>query len=327
MNRRPLVSVVIPAFNRASIIAETIENIFQQTYRNMEVIVVDDGSTDGTVAVLRSYGDRIRWAGQENAGPAAARNRGIGMARGEIVAFQDSDDSWHPTKLERQVRLLEDAGANVPCCICNMTVELPGRVVRSFDAAMLWPDIEEGLWLNVAEVLATRFLMFNQAAAVRRDVLIRVGGFDESFRLMEDGELALRLSLEGPWAFIREPLATRQDKLPRTLGHEATALKVSTYGVRMREKALASMGPGRPFDPVRCLMQTELRRARRYQRAARIGESGWFGSRAGWCLEKVERWRAAVGRRLPGYPEMKIAPVPEQRGGETDGMRAGLVRA
>ena len=306
----PLVSVVIPTYNRAGIIGETIENIFQQTYPNIEIIVVDDGSTDDTVQVLKSYGSRVRWAVQENAGPAAARNRGIRMARGEVVAFQDSDDTWHPTKIARQVSLLERAGKSVTCCVCNMTVELPGVVVKSFNTAGLRPEIEEGIWLNVAEVLATRFLMFNQAAAVRREVLTRIGGFDESYRLMEDGELALRLSLEGPWAFIREPLATRQDKLPRTLGHEATPLKVNQYNVKMREGTLRTMDSNPRYDSLRPLMERELKRARRDLRAAQMrGSKDSVVSMIGWGWEQIEHYRNAVYRRTPWFPQMKVSAL------------------
>jgi glycosyltransferase involved in cell wall biosynthesis len=308
-----LVTVIIPTYNRARIIAETIENVFQQTYSKLELIVVDDGSTDETVEVLKSYGRRIRWAVQENAGPAAARNRGINMARGEVIAFQDSDDAWHPEKIARQVNLLERAGQGVPCCLCNMVIQLPGAVLRSFDVSALNAGIEEGIWINVAEVLATRFVMFNQAAVVRRNVLKKIGGFDESFRLMEDGEMEMRLSLEGPWAIISEPLATRQDKLPNTLGGEATAVKVGAYNVRMRENMLRLMGSDEKFSLLRELMQRELKRAERNLRAARLRENEMLGAGAvGWCLQRFERYRAGLERRLPGYPKMKVVAVDDR---------------
>src|SRR5260370_40369290 len=116
MSSTPLVSVIIPTYNRAALVCQTIDNVFQQTYRNFEIILVDDGSTDETQARLRQYGDRIRVITQTNAGAAVARNRGIAAAHGEIIAFQDSDDLWQPTKLERQVPLLQETNTSVPCC-------------------------------------------------------------------------------------------------------------------------------------------------------------------------------------------------------------------
>lgn len=315
MSERPLVSVIIPTYNRAGLIGETIENVLQQTYANLELIVVDDGSTDDTHAVLKSYGTRIRWTAQENAGPSAARNRGIAMAKGDIIAFQDSDDAWHPTKLARQVSLLERGGDSVVCCLCNTTIELADRAVRSFENAPVYPPVEEGIWLNVTEVLATRCILFNQAVAIRRDVLTRIGGFDESFRLMEDVELALRLSLEGPWAFIREPLATRQSKLSRTLSHEATDRIVAANMVRIQQGILrmieTNMVESRPrLAALRPQMQKELRRSRRQLRAIEVKESKVIGASVfGWVLERVEQYRAAAYRRAPWFPKMIVSAL------------------
>lgn len=310
MNARPLVSVIIPTYNRAGLIGEAIENVLQQTYANIELIVVDDGSTDDTQSVLRSYGSRIRWTAQENTGPAAARNRGIAMAKGEIIAFQDSDDVWHPTKLARQVSLLQRGGDSVVCCLCNTTIELADRVVRSFENAPVYPPIEEGIWLNVTEVLATRCILFNQAAAIRRDVLTRIGGFDDSFRLMEDVELALRLSLEGPWAFIREPLATRQAKLDRTLSHEANDRIVAENMVRIQQGVLRIIESNPRLTGLRAQMQTELQRSRRQLRAIEVKESKVIGaSGLGRCLEQVERYRAAAYRRTPWFPQMAVSAL------------------
>ena len=306
----PLVSIVMPTYNRAQIIRDTIENIFQQTYPNIELIVVDDGSTDETRSILNSFGDRIRWTAQVNAGPAAARNRGIAMARGEIVAFQDSDDTWHPSKLERQVALLHRAGDSVVCCICNSNIELPGKVVRSFETANIFPSIPEGIWTNAPEILTTRFILFNQAAAVRRDVLLRIGGFDESFRLMEDGDLGLRLALEGPWAFIRDTLATRQDKIARTLGHEATPRKVFDYEIRIRNGVLKSLDGSGRHRSLRPLLEKELNRAHRYLRAEILKSSNRPASRAlGMVLSRFERYRDSLYSRMPWYPRMKTCDL------------------
>jgi len=103
----PLVSVVIPAYNCAPFIGESLDSVYRQTYRNWEVIVIDDGSTDETRAILAPHTGRIRYFYQENRGTAAARNAGVRQARGELIAFLDNDDIWLPEKLERQVQVMQ----------------------------------------------------------------------------------------------------------------------------------------------------------------------------------------------------------------------------
>lgn len=99
----PLVSCIIPVFNGERFLAEAIESILGQTYENLEVIVVDDGSTDSTADVVAGFGDAVTYVRQENAGPSSARNRGIQEAHGEFIAFLDADDVWHEEKLEKQL--------------------------------------------------------------------------------------------------------------------------------------------------------------------------------------------------------------------------------
>ena len=103
----PLVTVVIPTYNRADYIAETIESVLSQTYRNIEVIVIDDGSTDGTAQVVAPFIPRVSYVQQENAERGASRNHGLRLARGKYVAFLDSDDVWLPTKVADDVAYLE----------------------------------------------------------------------------------------------------------------------------------------------------------------------------------------------------------------------------
>ena len=100
---KPKVSVVIPTYNSSQFIVETLESVFAQTYKDYEIIVVDDGSTDNTKEVLQPYTSRIKYIYKENGGPASARNVGIKSAQGEYIAFLDSDDRWLPEKLEKHI--------------------------------------------------------------------------------------------------------------------------------------------------------------------------------------------------------------------------------
>jgi len=115
----PLVSCIVPVFNGERYLGEALDSILAQTYCPLEVAVVDDGSTDGTAAVVASYGDRVSYLRQPNAGPAAARNRGLGAARGELIAFLDADDLWHPEKLARQMARFE-ARPELEFCVAHV---------------------------------------------------------------------------------------------------------------------------------------------------------------------------------------------------------------
>jgi glycosyltransferase involved in cell wall biosynthesis len=209
-----------------------VNSVLAQTWKPIEVIVVDDGSTDDTEGILARYGDQIRLIRQKNQGPSTARNAGIQTARGEIVAFLDSDDTWLPDKIERQVKLLQATESQgVVCCVCNARMEFLSGTRYSFAAASLHPGNEEGIWSNPAEILVTRFLFFNQVVAIRRRVLDKTGYFRPGFRIMEDYDLALRLSLMGPWAFIADPLVVWYE-------HEGDSLSRAVTSSEITERAL-----------------------------------------------------------------------------------------
>ena len=287
----PLVSAIIPTFNRANLVGEAIDSVLCQTYRNVEVIVVDDGSTDDTLAALKRYGDRIQVISQSNAGPAAARNHGIRRSHGELIAFLDSDDLWLPTKIERQVTLLAQAGTHVPCCLCNIMMRWSDRVISSFSISQLDPEVGEGVWLNADRILATRFVLFNQAVVTRRSVIQTVGGFDESLRLLEDAEFSMRLSLEGPWGFIAEPLVVwressvscyqetrRDEKSEQQLRLDILSGQLERLGLKKEHRCL------------RNYLNQELQGLRRQIRAAELQKDGSWGARMkGWAMQRLER--------------------------------------
>ena len=204
MTSDPLVSVVIPTYNRAGLIRETIESVRRQTYARWELIVVDDGSTDDTETVLgRVTEGRIRYVSQANAGQGAARNRGVAAAAGELLAFLDSDDQWHPGKLESQVALFArrpDTGLVYADAFIRGDDGMKGRHferVRPHDG-------------NVVQALLRSNFVVTSTVAVRRRLVEAVGGFDEdpALRNVEDYDLWLRLAPTTCFASLCEPLAT-----------------------------------------------------------------------------------------------------------------------
>jgi len=313
---KPLVSAIVATYNRAYVVGQAIESILGQTYENLEVIIVDDGSTDGTPEVLRRFGNRLRVFRQENAGPAAARNRGIAAARGDIISFLDSDDIWLPEKTERQVALLERAGNFVPCCVCNAVLKSRNRpTLTSFQNSLLDPSEEEGLWLNAPQVLMNRFMLFNQTVAVRRKALDKIGGFDETLRYMEDYDLALRLSLLGPFAFINEPLVNYNLGSTGSLADEAlqkrTCLKEQI--VRIRRRASETVMASSNYAKLRTPARRALRKAHRELWVARLRQRHLPGALTiSHLLERAEHYCSAIADRSPWFERMKVVPILER---------------
>jgi glycosyltransferase involved in cell wall biosynthesis len=309
----PIVSVIIPTYNRASTVCSAVESVLTQTYSPFEIIVVDDGSTDDTRARLQRFGGQVRVIFQQNSGPASARNAGVKASRGKIIAFLDSDDQWLPCKMTRQVEVLEEAGGKVGCCISNMTLCFnDGRRGTSFDSAGISSEYSAGIWLNPAEVLATRFLMFNQAVAIRRAAFEEVGGFDERLTVLEDYDLALRLSIRGPWAFVRKPLVEwRQSE--DSLSH---VFKESSVSWEAWGRILGDFVAGMPSSPayarIRSSAVAASKKSRRELRARRLSESSSTLRRiAGRSYLKSQRAWAAVFRHSPWYPNMETVTLDE----------------
>jgi glycosyltransferase involved in cell wall biosynthesis len=117
----PLISCIIPAYNGEAYLSHALDSILAQTHRPLEIIVVDDGSTDATPAIATAYGPQVRYVCQANAGPAAARNLGLQEARGELIAFLDQDDVWHPDKLSRQLSRFE-ARPELEACVAHVSL-------------------------------------------------------------------------------------------------------------------------------------------------------------------------------------------------------------
>ena len=173
----PVVSAVIPTYNYGRFVAEAVESALAQTYSPVEVVVVDDGSTDDTAERLQPYRGRIRYLYQENRGLSGARNAGIRAARGEYVALLDSDDTWKPEKIASQMSLVSAKGYQVVVC------------------RTAWPK-------GAAEALGFEDCFFSgpgfgSTALMRKSLFNEVGEFDEALRCVEDRDMMLRLTRDG----------------------------------------------------------------------------------------------------------------------------------
>lgn len=199
------VSVIIPTYNRAYCVVEAIESVLGQTFQDFELIVVDDGSTDATAEVLAPYVDRIRYIYQKNAGVSAARNTGIRAARGQWIAFLDSDDVWLPEKLEIQV---EGVHAH-PTAVAHMVdalIELPdGGRVSTFEIRGLMQSFTDRPFRErpLMDVLKAQF--FTSTWMLLKDTAEKVSGFDRNKRIYEDLDLLARVALLGPFVVSCHP--------------------------------------------------------------------------------------------------------------------------
>ena len=198
MNDKPLVSVIIPAYNCADYIVESIESALAQDYPNKEIIVVDDGSTDDTVATLSAFDGKITVIRQENAGSAVARNTGIKASSGEFIAFLDSDDLWFPGKLSLQVEYME-AHPDIGLVYHDWMVwELDDNGtfapldIPTLPADRLATDPDNSGWIY--RRLFSESIIHTTAAMLRRELVDKAGVFDTELRKGQDYEYWFRIS-------------------------------------------------------------------------------------------------------------------------------------
>lgn len=208
------VSVVIPTYNRAGSIIQSVKSVLRQSFEDIEVIVVDDCSSDDTVDVLSRIEDqRLRVVvHDENAGAGAARNTGIRESRGEYVAFQDSDDEWLPEKLAKQLSVLGERGADWVAVYCGLLI-VKDVNQREGDRTRIRyvPDGSvEQLEGDLVRPLVDRSFISTQTLLVRRDALEAAGQFDESLPALEDWDYILRIAQVGKIAFVDEPLVLQR---------------------------------------------------------------------------------------------------------------------
>jgi len=206
MDKKPLVSVIIPCYNAEKFLSTTLQSVLKQTYDNIEIIIVDDGSTDSTSQIVSNLIEqnptdkKIIFYRQANKGVSAARNLGIQMASGEIIAFLDSDDIWYPHKVITQLELL-DAHSDVVIVASNFDRLSPyGKLLKT-------KKISKKIYYLDFQQLAVKNKIGTSTVMVRKEIFEKVGFFDESLRGPEDWDMWLRIAKVGKIAYIDEPLA------------------------------------------------------------------------------------------------------------------------
>ena len=205
--KNPLISVIVPTYNRAWIIKDAIDSILAQDFKKVEIVVVDDGSSDNTTEILAAYQKHdIRVIRQANKGVSAARNRGVAISEGQFIAFLDSDDMWLPHKLSVQMEFFNTHPDALICQTEEIWIRKGSRVNpkkrHQKPSGMIF---EPSLYLC---------LVSPSAVMMKRDLFEEVGGFNESFRVCEDYDLWLRISCKYPIYLIDRPLIVKRG------GHE-----------------------------------------------------------------------------------------------------------
>lgn len=233
----PKVSVIIPTYNRSRYICEAIDSVLAQTYKDFEIIIVDDGSTDNTKGILSKYNSKIRYFYKTNGGVASARNFGINKATGEYIAFIDSDDLWLETKLKKQVDYM--GKNNTDLVYCNMCIMENGIInykkIKPTKPAFSFFD----LLLDGGNLTTSTILL-------KKTCFDRLGLFNESFKVASDYEMWLRFSLVYNFGFINLTLATYRQHSDN-LSIDLNGVKFKQTGIRIYKELLMNHGVNRSW--------------------------------------------------------------------------------
>ena len=198
----PNISVCIPTYNREFLLKETLDSVFAQTYKDFEVVIVDDGSTDGTKKMLEKYGYNVHYYWQENAGDAAARNKLIELARGKYISFLDSDDLLYPNALEKMIEAMPEGAKDVVVYGPYVAIDENGDILRRRKRKLYSGKITKYLFENI--------LIHSCGSLFPNKMLVQAGGFDTSLPVCSDYDLWLRLSLKYDFISLQELVFKRR---------------------------------------------------------------------------------------------------------------------
>lgn len=284
----PKVSIVIPTYDRATKVQRAIESVLAQTMTDLEIIVVDDGSSDGTGQVLAAkFGDRIRYYVQSNQGVSVARNRGVEAACGEWIAFLDSDDLWEKDKLHSQFEALERFSPECGACYTDTQLFNYPETRTLFQLAKKNYAHQGTMGIN-REVLrllvrpgGAGMVVHLSSLLARRDLIRRAGGFDPKLLYSQDSEFMFRLATQTSFCFVNRPLVwfDRSPVETRHVGVSANWDKIEFFlqDSQLRLEGLMQISKGLPKN-VRKTIREQLRSV----------HSGWVN----WYLETKQYSRA-----------------------------------
>ncbi len=225
MNKKPLVSAIIPTYNRTDQTFSAVESVLGQTYSNVEVIVVDDGSIDGSDQIVEKFvdqkaaaGHRVFFVRQRNQGASSARNTGIAKATGEYIGFLDSDDIWLPEKLEWQLKAFEEFGEKCGACVTDAhLISAAGMDCSSFEGTGRQFERSIGIDGDAQRALAESFCYWVSSLLVRSDTIRKIHGFNPAISFVEDRDIFFRLSLVTSIAYVNR-LLIQTDRTPSPPG-------------------------------------------------------------------------------------------------------------
>jgi len=288
----PEVSVIIPTFNRCAMLREAIDSVLAQSTPAFELIVIDDGSTDGTAEHLARLAETIRIKIEriEHRGPSAARNRGAALARAPLIAFLDSDDLWSPAKLERQIAFMRDN----PGCAISQTREIWIRNGRRVNPGYRHRKRAGDIFVDSLRTC----LIGMSSVMIRTDLFRSSGGFDEHMAAAEDYDLWLRILIDHEAGLLDEPLVTRRGGHPDQLS--ATTPALDRFRILALAKLLSDyrLSPARRNSAVEVLAEKCRIYARGLLRRGRIDEARPYESVAdqarGWDAREAPEIGCAV---------------------------------
>jgi glycosyltransferase involved in cell wall biosynthesis len=230
LGRLPGVSVVIPTYNRRRRVERAVRSVLAQTFADFELLVIDDGSEDGTGERLAGIDPRLRYHRQENRGPSAARNAGIQLARNPVIAFLDADIEWQPDHLEVVAALL----ARYPEAVLASTC--PEFMIGGEERP------EDGVLIDALPVaLLSNWFGYTSCIAARRQPLLDIEGFDEQLEVGEDDDLWLRLAMKGPFALVRRGTVIRRHTRGGLRDHGRSSGIYTEANIRSLKRAIGQL--------------------------------------------------------------------------------------